>query len=141
MSGDAAITAGAGVNAPLPVTRTLAAFCAAQDFDSLPAKVVETARLAMADLLGCALAGTREDVCGHVLESFSPVENGAVLWGRNRTAAIEDAVLHNGVAGHALALDDTNESMRGHPSAPVVPSVFAMVAGSGADGRALITWL
>lgn len=138
MNGDAAATAGAGVTTRLPVTQALAAFCAAQDFNSLPAKAVETAKLAMADLLGCALAGTQEEVCRNVLGSLPPVKEGAQLWGQTLTTAIEDAVLYNGIAGHALALDDTNESMRGHPSAPIVPALFALGQQMNASGRALI---
>ncbi|MFT4268224.1 MAG: MmgE/PrpD family protein, partial [Xenophilus sp.] len=62
----------------------------------------------------------------------------AALWGRRHGAAVRDAALVNGCAAHAHALDDTNESMRGHPSAPVVPAVLAVGEAIGADGGALL---
>ncbi len=48
------------------------------------------------------------------------------------------AALANGTLAHAHDIDDTNESMRGHPSAPVVPTIFSMVPSTEADGKALI---
>src|SRR5690606_34612779 len=36
-------------------------------------------------------------------------------------------------------IDDTNPSMRGHPSCPVVPAIFALAAQFGSTGQELIT--
>lgn len=50
-----------------------------------------------------------------------------------------NAALANGALAHAHDFDDTNDSMRGHPSAPVVPAIFALGDAIGADGPTLVT--
>src|SRR5690606_14804432 len=49
-----------------------------------------------------------------------------------------DAALINGCAAHAHALDDTHESMRGHPSVPIVPAILALGEEINADGDSLV---
>ncbi|MEO1001092.1 MAG: MmgE/PrpD family protein, partial [Pseudomonadota bacterium] len=53
-------------------------------------------------------------------------------------AALRDAVLTDGAAGHALDYDDVNAEMRGHPTVPVAPVVMALGAAQGASGRAVL---
>jgi 2-methylcitrate dehydratase PrpD len=53
-------------------------------------------------------------------------------------AALHDAALVNGAAGHALDYDDVNFLMHGHPTAPVGPVVLALGEALGKSGRAVI---
>ena len=54
-----------------------------------------------------------------------------------RTGAVW-AALANGTAAHALDFDDTNFSMMGHPTAPVLSAALAAGELALADGRALV---
>jgi 2-methylcitrate dehydratase PrpD len=49
-----------------------------------------------------------------------------------------DAALVNGTAAHALDFDDCNNTLGGHPSAPVLPALFALGEQTGANGREFI---
>src|SRR5689334_23726591 len=46
-----------------------------------------------------------------------------------------DAALVNGTASHALDFDDCNNTIGGHPSAPILPALFALADELGADRK------
>ena len=123
----------------LPVTKTLAGFVAGLTWEKLPAAVQEEGRLAIADTIGGAIAAVNEPVA-HVVAAIIESDHGPCpVWGTARRTTPRNAALANGALAHAHDIDDTNPSMRGHPSCPVVPAVFALVAKTGASGRDLIT--
>ena len=49
-----------------------------------------------------------------------------------------DAALINGTAAHALDYDDCSDTLGGHPSAPVLPALFALAEARGASGREFV---
>src|SRR5580704_19501924 len=48
------------------------------------------------------------------------------------------ATLINGTAAHALDFDDVSNSLGGHPSAPIVPALFALADQGDCTGQAFI---
>ncbi|KZD08546.1 MmgE/PrpD family protein [Oceanibaculum pacificum] len=121
-----------------PVSRTLAEFVAAQSWDTLPEEARECSKQAIADCIGGALAGLTEPPSKVVLALASTEPGNTPIWGAKMATTERTAALVNGTLAHAHDIDDTNESMRGHPSAPVVPAIFAMAPAAGVDGKALI---
>ncbi len=111
--------------------------------EEIPADALEVARHCLLDFLGCALAGAREPLTGILVESVAETEGGgrATLIGRPERATRLGAALVNGAAGHALDFDDTHTVMSGHPSAPVVPALLALVESEGARGPDLLAAL
>jgi 2-methylcitrate dehydratase PrpD len=49
-------------------------------------------------------------------------------------ASAADAAFANGVASHALDFDDSQPSLRGHPSATMIPAALAVGELTGASG-------
>lgn len=119
------------------VTRILAEFVANLDWDALSAPARETARLAIADTIGGALAALDAEPVQAVLALVPPCGKSRI-WGLDRATTERDAALVNGTMAHVHDIDDTNESMRGHPSIPVVPVLFALAPATGASGRDLM---
>ncbi len=126
------------VDTPLPVTQILADFVCRQTYDCLPARVREEASLAIADTVGGALAAAREPVTSAVLDVVRGEVGSSGVWGKPLATTPRNAALVNGTMAHAHDIDDTNPSMRGHPSCPVVPAVFALAPVAAADGKAVI---
>ena len=60
------------------------------------------------------------------------------MLGTDQRATIADAALATGTAAHALDYDDTTVPMHGHPSAPLLPAVFALAEDRGRSGAALL---
>src|SRR5689334_12113393 len=121
-------------------TEALARFAVEVDTAALSPAVRTAARRAMLDTLGVALAGTSEPVTRLVGEQVR--RQGAVaeclLWGGGGRSTAQNAALVNGVAAHALDFDDTNHTMRGRPSAAVLPAVIALGERQGASGAELL---
>lgn len=122
----------------------LARFCVGVRFDDLPPEVVARAKRHLLDTLGAALAGSaalapRQTLCALTAERSA---GSAPVWGTPEAIGSRDAAFANGVAAHALELDDTGGC--DHCGAVVLPAALAALSapGHGAapiPGRELIT--
>jgi 2-methylcitrate dehydratase PrpD len=121
-------------------TTAVADFVAKSRWEDCPAPAVEAARRAIQDCLGVMLAGSTEP-SARILQAVALAEGGAplstVIGTGRRTGAVW-AALCNGTAAHALDFDDTNFTLLGHPSAPVLAAALAAAELALADGQALI---
>lgn len=115
-----------------PETRAtrLAAFVAQTAADALPDDVVAKARRHVLDTLGAALAGTcaAETRSARALTG-TVAQGGATLWGTRHAAGARDAAFVNGIAAHALELDDSGGC--DHSGAVVLPAVLAALSCAG----------
>jgi 2-methylcitrate dehydratase PrpD len=106
-------------------------------FEGLPADAVASAKVGLLDCLGTTLAGSAAE-CTRIVSDAVGTGGAALLFGSRRRAAPLDAALVNGTAAHALDFDDCSDSMGGHPSAPVLPALFALADANGVSGRAFL---
>jgi 2-methylcitrate dehydratase PrpD len=107
-------------------------------YAGLPAEAVHQAKLAVLDTVGVTLAGAREE-CARIVERVLASGDGQCLvFGTNRRTGPLDAALVNGTAAHALDFDDVSNSLGGHPSAPIVPALFALGEVIDCTGRDFI---
>lgn len=122
-------------------TRTLARWCADFDDAALTPAAVAWTQHCLLDWLAVAIAGTPDPLVRMLLDEFAPDgrrPDGCTLIGTGRRAAVHDAALVNGAAGHALDYDDVAPRMGGHPTAPIAPAAIAAAEAAGASGRDLI---
>ena len=136
---DRVMTAGSGGGQS--VIEQLAAYAIEESFDKLPAAAVQAARLAILDTLGVALAGAAETTAVRaraLIAHRRGVEEATVI-GAPLRVSVEDAAFANGTAAHALDYDDLNQSLSGHPSAPILPAALAVAERAGLSGAALLT--
>ena len=120
-------------------TETLAGFVAGLDYATLPDEVVALVKRQCLDLLGVALAGTKEPagtIAADLSSRFGSTP-AATIWGGPGTSPPE-AAFANGVAGHVLDYDDF-WLPGAHPTAPIMPAAFAVAESLGSSGRELIT--
>jgi len=124
----------------MTLSSELAEFVAGTEFESLPPEAVTQAKRAILDTLGVALAGCREEGPAIVAEQARRTGGAqeAMVLGRPFRAPAAEAALVNGTSAHALDFDDVNFSMRGHPSAPLLPAVLATADAAGASGARLL---
>jgi 2-methylcitrate dehydratase PrpD len=116
----------------------LAQRISALDYRDLPDEAVHWARIGILDTIGVTLAGAN-DPCATIVANVLSSDGHALLLGTNRRVSALDAALVNGTASHALDFDDCNNTLGGHPSAPILPALFALADEIGADGRDFIT--
>ena len=123
----------------MEVTAILAKFTTDLHYEKIPRKAVETAKIALRDCLGVALAGSREEdarIAAEIARQETAREETSVIGQGFRTSAL-NAALANGTAAHALDFDHSFTIM-GQPTAPVAPATFALGEALGASGRQVI---
>ena len=112
-------------------------------YADLPQEAVHWAKAAILDTVGVMLAGTAEpctQIVARVLAAGGAGSHAGecLIFGTDHRAAPLDAALINGTAAHALDFDDVSNSMGGHPSAPIVPALFASGEMLDCTGRDFI---
>lgn len=108
-------------------------------FENLPDEAVHWARVGILDYLGVTLAGSREPAARIAMEALgTPAPGASAVFGMGQRVGALDAALVNGTASHALDFDDCNNTFGGHPTAPILPALFALADETGASGRDFI---
>jgi 2-methylcitrate dehydratase PrpD len=111
---------------------------AALRFEDLPPQAVHWAKVGILDTVGVTVAGSVEPAAQILSRVVPPTAGASLVFGcADRTSAL-DAALINGTAAHALDFDDCNNTLGGHPSAPILPALFALADERPVDGRAFI---
>ena len=111
----------------------------ALDYQDLPNDAIHWAKIGILDTVGVTLAGANDPCATIVANVLSSQQDRALLLGTARRVSALDAALVNGTASHALDFDDCNNTLGGHPSAPILPALFALADEIGASGRDFIT--
>ena len=125
-------------------TRELIKFVLKTEFKDLPAGVVKAAKPAILDLLGVAIAGSREPsgkMIGELVKQTQSVPEATVIGG-NFKAGCSTAALANGTAGHVLDWDDCLDYPDvglAHPTASIIPAAVALGEKRHVSGKDLIT--
>jgi 2-methylcitrate dehydratase PrpD len=119
----------------------LGAFCAGTRFVDLPPALVARTRQHVLDTMGAALAGSAAFEPRQTLTMLTadPNQGTSPVWGTAVSLGARDAALANGVAAHALELDDTGGC--DHSGAVVLPAALAALACAErtVSGRELLT--
>jgi len=121
----------------MDVTRTLSRYLVNSRWADIPERVRHEASRAVLNWLGCAVGSCRHETVECALAAVQPFcgPPQAVVLGRGERMDILNAALLNGISSHVLDFDDTHARAI-HPSAPVLPALFAFAEWrtvSGAD--------
>ena len=110
-----------------------------QRFADLPPQAVHWAKVGILDTVGATLAGCHEDTACLAARALASGAGPSLLFGHSRRVPALEAALVNGAASHALDFDDCNNTIGGHPSAPVLSALFALADDIGASGQDFMT--
>jgi len=117
----------------------LAQFCVDTRFEDLPPALVAQAKRHILDTFGATLAGADSAVAKQARRVFEGETGHSRIWGTQVRVGAAQAAMLNGVAAHALELDDTGGC--DHSGAVVLPAVMAAVSmcARPVSGREFIT--
>ncbi|HEY0297331.1 MAG TPA: MmgE/PrpD family protein [Bordetella sp.] len=127
------------VDAAPGLARELGARVAGLSFERLSADALRWARMGILDTIGVTLAGAREDAPRLAARALDLGEGPSLVLGARRRVGALDAALINGTASHALDFDDCNNTLGGHPSAPVLSALIPLAEQLGSSGRDFVT--
>jgi 2-methylcitrate dehydratase PrpD len=120
----------------------IAAFATHLTTEDTPPEARRRAVDAITDCVGCSLAGSGTELAKHVLNVIATTNASgrtATLIGTKRRASAYDAALYNGAISHALDYDDISHPAYSHPSAVLVPAIFAAAEHTGSSGSDVVT--
>ncbi|MDY6918329.1 MAG: MmgE/PrpD family protein [Chloroflexota bacterium] len=118
-------------------TERISRFVVDTTYDSLPPEAIRSAKQAIVDCLGCAVAGSAEDggkiLSGYVKEKACKPEAG-IIGGGFRSSPPEAAWV-NGMLAHVLDYDDVAIPTGGHPSVAILPTALALGEALHSSGK------
>ena len=125
------------------ITAAIANFAVGGLGPGVPDIAIDRAERAVVDTVGVTLAAGREETVSLTRSHRGRLPAGpAASGGRFLPAGNDDpgreSCLLNGTAAHALDYDDVADSMKGHPSAVLVPTALAVGEEVGASGMAVL---
>lgn len=122
------------------LTQQLAAFVVDTDVRNIPAQVLDGARDALIDTIGCGLAGSLEPISEITTRWVreTGARGQATVLGQPLKTSPAEAAFANGIAGHALDFDDSLPTLRGHPSTTMGPAALAVAEVTGASGQSVL---
>ena len=111
------------------------------DTKEVPAEVLLGATNALIDTLGVALVGATEPISAIARQWASALQAKpvATVWAADFGSSAGEAAFVNGLASHVLDYDDTSPSLRGHPSATLIPTVIAVGESLHSSGTEALT--
>ena len=119
------------------ITRELARFVAQSKYDALPADVRHEGVRAFVNWVGCAAAGSQEEIVQRSLEVMTEF-NGApssTLVGRPEKLDALNAAFINSMTSASLAFNDTHFATVAHPTSPVGATLLALAERQPVTGQ------
>ena len=122
------------------ILETFAEHFSSATFEQLPPEVVDKTKLLIVDYLGVSIAGLKMDFPRMTIDYLQSLEGVAqsTLMGASRKVPAIHAALGNGVAGHALDMDDGFRYGGVHAGVAVIPAALAVAESLNLDGKKLI---
>lgn len=135
-----------GATPAITGTRTaeLVAWARLLSLADIPADVISTAKLAIADNVGCMLAGATTRLAATTRAALlgPAADPGTMVVGNAQRASAPLAAFLNAVSANALDYDDAYErggKGMGHPGSTLIPTALAMGEHFGRSGEEVLT--
>ncbi len=122
------------------VTRELARWVAASQFETIPAAVRQSGVRSLLNWMGCAVGGSAHETIDLAIRALAPFSGPgqATILGRKERFDILNAALINGMASHVFDFDDTHLKTIIHPAGPVASAVVAFAEHRRVTGAQLL---
>ncbi len=122
------------------ISEQLSSFVNKVKIDQVPQNVCQTAKDAILDCLGVAVAGAREPASVLIAEYVLALGGAheATIIAKGMKTAPTEAALANATIAHILDFDDVSDSIGGHPTAVILPAILAVGERLQASGRQVL---
>lgn len=115
--------------------KLISEFAAGLTYDQIPQKVIDTARIYIADYYAACFAGIKvnrqfNEAILKIIKGMS-CEGDASVFELKEKLPVENAAFMNAIYAHGADMDDGNRKAMGHVAAHVMSAVFALAESSG----------
>ncbi len=123
------------------LTEKLANFVVRTAYEGISGEAVRKAKECILDCVGVIVAGTTDPIKVPVRQFLEEVGGNkhATIMGLGGKTSVTGAALANGIFGHVLDYDDTNQIFIGHATVVVVPAILALAEKLKLSGKDVIT--
>lgn len=118
------------------ITKKFADFIININYNNLPDKVTEKAKLCFLDFLGVTLRGSKTR-SALAINTIIKKDNESTFIGHEKSTVL-DSALANGIAAHSLDLDDGNRMAQIHPGVCIIPAALSICEANNKNGKELI---
>jgi len=123
------------------VSEIFASFVEKTRFEDLPEEVIDKTKLHIIDTIAATFAGSESPLC-KVLKNYASttekIQESTIIASGGLKVSSPMAAMINGVAAHALEIDDGHRYCGCHPGCVVVPAALATAEKENASGKDLI---
>ena len=121
---------------PTSTTEALAKLIAETEYDTMPAEVIEAAKVVILDGIGVMLAGSREEPARIVADYVRDMGGNprCSVFGQGFSTSPVMAAFANGVAGHVLDYEVMWHPAT-HPTSPTLPPILALAEMENLPGK------
>ena len=130
---------------PQDETLRLATFLSQLAYEDLPQEVIEQAKRAILNILGCALGSANASPSRKAAAALlhgdledKGTSRAATIWGRPVRCDLEDAALLNGIAATTADYDDTHLRTVIHPSCTSIAAILPFAEIHHLSGKEVI---
>lgn len=109
-------------------------------YDSMPAPVVEKAKLCVIHSLSCAYAGINErwsEAAREMTFELQPT-GGASIWFSTHRSNMADAAFVNAVYAQSILYEDIHRDSNAHPGVIIIPAAFAVAEETNSSAEEMI---
>ncbi len=124
----------------MDANQLIAQFIVQTQWNNLPAKVQEKARMCFIDNLGATIAGTKtrvSQICADYAQAAWPADTATILLHGKRSSPV-GAAFANAAAANGIDTDDSVRYAWGHGGAQIFPVALAVAEGLDLDGARLL---
>ena len=116
-------------------------FIAETTFEDIPPEVMNQAKRCVLDWVGVTVGGVAHPASSILIELVKELggKDQASIFGTSLKSSMVNAALVNGAMSHVLDFDDTHLAALMHPSAPLLPAIFAFGEYEGTSGKDFLT--
>jgi 2-methylcitrate dehydratase PrpD len=116
-------------------------FIAETSFEDIPPEVIDQAKRCVLDWVGVTVGGVAHPASSILIDLVKDLggKDQASIFGTSLKSSMVNAALVNGAMSHVLDFDDTHLAALMHPSAPLLPAIFAFGEYDGTSGKDFLT--
>jgi len=119
------------------ITEKFADFIISVDYEKLPQKVVDQAKLCFLDFLGVTLRGSKTKSAQAINNIIKEGCESEII-GHKKSNSL-DSALANGISAHSLDLDDGHRFAHIHPGSCVIPAAMSICEAYNKNGKEFIS--
>jgi 2-methylcitrate dehydratase PrpD len=120
------------------LAKKLGALISETQYNDLPCKTIEMAKLRVLDYLGISISGYKLGLYKNVMDVLNIDQGQSIIYGEGYKTSMRNAIVINGFMAHSSYYEDGSRTTGGHPSTAIMPALIALGEERRFSGKQLL---